>query len=117
MFFLESVKLALDTLRSHKLRSFLTLLGVIISVTTLIAVVSVIEGMNRYIGERVANLGSNSVTITRFGVITSAKAWIEAQKRRTITMDDDDWTKGNLKVAQDPAPGPGPRAAVSGADR
>ena len=53
MFFGESVRLALDTLRSHKLRSFLTLLGVIISVTTLIAVVSVIEGMNMYIEDRV----------------------------------------------------------------
>jgi len=103
MFFLESVKLALDTLRSHKLRSFLTLLGVIISVTTLIAVVSVIEGMNRYIGERVANLGSNSITITRFGVITSAKAWMEAQKRRVITMEDYEWVRANLKIGQDAA--------------
>jgi putative ABC transport system permease protein len=103
MFFLESVKLALDTLRSHKLRSFLTLLGVIISVTTLIAVVSVIEGMNRYIGERVANLGSNSITITRFGVITSAKAWMEAQKRRVITMEDYEWIRANLKVGKDAA--------------
>ncbi len=103
MFFLESVKLALDTLRSHKLRSFLTLLGVIISVTTLIAVVSVIEGMNRYIGERIANLGSNSITITRFGVITSAKAWLEAQKRRVITIEDYDWIRANLKVGQDAA--------------
>src|SRR5258706_16383567 len=103
MFFLESVKLALDTLRSPKLRSFLTLLGVIISVATLIAVVSVIEGMNRYIGERVANLGSNSITITRFGVITSAKAWLDAQKRRVITMDDYEWIRANLKVGQDAA--------------
>jgi putative ABC transport system permease protein len=117
MYFLESVKLALDTLRSHKLRSFLTLLGVIISVTTLIAVVSVIEGMNRYIGERVANLGSNSVTITRFGVITSAKAWLEAQKRRTITMEDYDWIRENLKLAQDAAAGSGTRADVRGGNQ
>src|SRR5215510_7488133 len=50
----ESIRLAIDTLRAHKLRSFLTLLGIIIAVTTLIAVVSVIEGMNRYIAERLA---------------------------------------------------------------
>ncbi len=101
MFFAESIKLALDTLNSHKLRSFLTLLGVIISVTTLIAVVSVIEGMNRYISERMANLGSNVFVITRFGIITSAKEWVEAQKRRVITMDDFEGMKGNLKLAKD----------------
>src|SRR5512140_676566 len=113
----ESIKLAFDTLRAHKLRSFLTLLGIIISVTTLIAVVSVIEGMNRYIGERVANLGSNSVTITRFGVITRAKAWIEAQKRRVITVEEYEWIRANLKVAQDAAAGSGTRADVRGGNQ
>jgi putative ABC transport system permease protein len=99
MFFLESVKLALDTLRAHKLRSFLTLLGVILSVCTLIAVVSVIEGMNFYISDRLANLGSNVYTITRFGVITSAKEWVEAQKRRRITVEDYEWMRDNMKLA------------------
>ena len=99
MFLGESIKLALDTLRAHKLRSFLTLLGIIIAVTTLIAVVSVIEGMNRYIAERVANLGSNVFVVTRFGVITSAKEWAQAQKRRRITMEDYEGLRDNLKLA------------------
>src|SRR2546425_11055043 len=101
MFFAESIKLALDTLRSHKLRSFLTLLGVIISVTTLIVVVSIIEGMNRYIGERMANLGSNVFVINRFGIITNAKEWVEAQKRRNVTMDDYEGMRANLKLAKE----------------
>ncbi len=45
----EPTLIALETLRTHKLRSFLTLLGVILSVSTLIVVVSMIEGTNRYI--------------------------------------------------------------------
>ena len=50
---------ALAALRGHKLRSALTLLGVTLSVTVLILVVSVITGANLYIENRVANLGSN----------------------------------------------------------
>ena len=117
MFLAESIKLAFDTLRSHKLRSFLTLLGIIISVMTLIAVVSVIEGMNRYISERVANMGSNAFVVTRFGVITSAKAWLEAQKRRVITVEDYEWIRDNLKLAQDAAAGSGTRADVRGGNQ
>jgi putative ABC transport system permease protein len=95
----ESIRLALDTLRAHKLRSFLTLFGIIVAVTTLIVVVSVIEGMNRYIAERVANMGSNVFYVTRFGIITSAKDWIAAQKRRRILMDDYEALRAQLKLA------------------
>jgi len=95
----ESIRLALDTLRAHKLRSFLTLFGIIIAVTTLIVVVSVIEGMNRYIAERVANMGSNVFYVTRFGIITSAKDWIAAQKRKRILMDDYAALRAQLKLA------------------
>ena len=51
--FFETLKLALDALRAHKLRSFLTLLGVILAVTTLIFVMSVIAGLNLYVGRPV----------------------------------------------------------------
>src|SRR5690349_4716427 len=98
MFFGESIRLALDTLRSHKLRSFLTLLGVIISVTTLIAVVSVIEGMNLYIEDRVANLGSNVFVVCRFCMIHNMKEWMEAQKRKRITIEDMDDLRSALKL-------------------
>ena len=48
--------IAMDALRGHKLRSFLTLLGVVIATTTLIVVMSVVNGMNVYIAEHIANL-------------------------------------------------------------
>src|SRR5512140_3023709 len=96
----ESIKLAFDTLRAHKLRSFLTLLGIIIAVTTLIAVVSVIEGMNRYIAERVANLGSNVFDVDRFGIINSDKEWVAAQKRPQIIMDDYYFMRDRMRLAK-----------------
>src|SRR3989449_8541243 len=55
----EPIGVALETLRAHKMRSFLMLLGIILSVSTLIVVIALISGVNRYIADRVANLGSN----------------------------------------------------------
>ena len=86
--FAETMKLALDSLRAHKLRSFLTLLGVILAVTTLVSVMSVIEGLNFYIADKVANLGANVVVIDRFGIITNEDQWVKAQKRPILTYAD-----------------------------
>ena len=82
---LETFRLALDALRAHKLRSFLTLLGVILAVATLVAVMSVVAGLNFYVADRVANLGANVYLVDRFGIITSQDAWIKAQKRPLVT--------------------------------
>jgi putative ABC transport system permease protein len=97
----ESIKMALDALRAHKLRSFLTLLGIIIAVTTLISVVSVIEGMNRYIADRVANMGSNVFSVDRFGIITNSKEWVQAQKRPRILMDDYRFLQERMRMASE----------------
>src|SRR5205807_7037571 len=85
----EPAMIALETLRTHKLRSFLTLLGVILSVSTLIIVVSMIEGTNRYISDKVANFGANVFQISRFPLITSFDEFLRLQKRnKNITWDD-----------------------------
>jgi putative ABC transport system permease protein len=96
--FIETVKLALDALRAHKLRSFLTLLGVILAVTTLVSVMSVIAGLNFYVADRIANLGANTYLIHRFGIITSEDEWIKAQKRPLITMDEFTRLRENMKT-------------------
>src|SRR5688500_5472289 len=54
--FTEALKLALGSILSHKLRSFLTLLGVIFGVATVIVVVSLVEGFNSYVDEKIANI-------------------------------------------------------------
>jgi len=97
--FSETLKLALSALRAHKLRSFLTLLGVILAVTTLVFVMSVIDGLNLYVADRVANLGANVFLVHRFGIITSEDAWIKAQKRPLITYEDYVRFRDNMKLA------------------
>jgi putative ABC transport system permease protein len=65
--FVETLKLALAAIWAHKLRSVLTLLGMIIGVTAVVVVVSLIQGFNTYIDEKIAGIGSKSFTIQRFG--------------------------------------------------
>src|SRR3970040_1885080 len=85
----EPVTVALETLRAHKLRSFLMLLGIILSVSTLIVVVALIEGTNRYSADRVANLGSNVFLVARFPIITQVEELVQASRRnKNITWDD-----------------------------
>ncbi len=96
---LETLRLSLDALRAHKLRSFLTLLGVILAVTTLVAVMSVVAGLNFYIADKIANLGANVYVLNRFGIITSNDAWVKAQKRPLITMEEFTNLKTGMRTA------------------
>src|SRR6187431_3239961 len=66
MDFAETLKLALSAIWAHKLRSFLTLLGMIIAVASFMVVFSLLQGFNVYIDEKIAGIGSNSFTIQRF---------------------------------------------------
>ena len=95
----ETFRLALDALRAHKLRSFLTLLGVILAVTTLVAVMSVVAGLNFYVADRVANLGANVYVVDRFGIITSEDEWVKAQKRPLLTLEEFQWLHDNMQTA------------------
>jgi putative ABC transport system permease protein len=92
---------ALAALRAHKLRSALTLLGVTLSVSVLIFVVSVISGANLYIQNRVANLGSNVFLVSRFPIITNQQDFFKAMRRnRIITWDDYEDLRDNMKLPQ-----------------
>ena len=79
----EVLSLALETLWAHKLRSFLTLLGVIFGVAAVIVVVSLIEGFNVYIDEKIANIGTNAIAIQRFSIddFASLDSFLEASRR------------------------------------
>ena len=85
-------------LRTHKLRSFLTLLGVVIATTTLIVVMSVINGMNRYIADRIANLGANVFIVHQFKWAQGYEAWLKARRRnQPIRIEDFEFLRDNLK--------------------
>src|SRR5512140_78219 len=88
----EPATIALQNLWAHKLRSFLTLLGVIIAVTALIGVVSAVNGLNSYVAERLANFGANAFYVTRYPIITNAKDFLEARRHnRKLNFDDLDY--------------------------
>ncbi|MFM7232809.1 MAG: ABC transporter permease [bacterium] len=84
----ESIGIALGGIRANKLRSFLTLLGIIIGVASVIAVVSFVEGLNRFVTQKLLNAGANVFVVDRYGFVTSQEAWEEASKRPRVTLDD-----------------------------
>src|ERR1051325_6502850 len=97
----EPTMIALDTLRAHKLRSFLTLLGVILSVATLIVVVSMVQGANTYVAEKVANFGSNVFLVMRFPLITSAEQFVKLSRtNKNITWEEYEYVRDNMTMAE-----------------
>jgi putative ABC transport system permease protein len=93
----EAFWIALDALRSHKLRSFLTLLGLVISTMTLIVVMSLVNGMNLYIAEHIANLGANVFIVHQWQWAQSDEEWLKARRRnQPIRMEDYQFLKDNV---------------------
>src|SRR5258708_7982435 len=85
--FTEAIAIAIASLRSNKLRSLLTVLGILIGVSSVIAVVAITEGLDAYIAERVLELGSQSFTVQKFpDVITSRDQFLQMQKRKDVNM-------------------------------
>src|SRR5271170_45602 len=95
----ETIWIALDTLRAHKLRTFLTLLGVILAVTTLVAVISVLNGLNVYVSDKVANLGANALVVDKIGIVTNLDQWTKARKRPPLDMTDYEALRDGMKLA------------------
>jgi putative ABC transport system permease protein len=94
----EGFWIALEALRAHKLRSFLTLLGVVIATTTLIVVMSIINGMNLYIADHIANLGANVFIVHRYQWAQGAEAWLKARRRnKPILIEEFEYLRDSLK--------------------
>jgi putative ABC transport system permease protein len=93
----EAFWLALEELRNHKLRSFLTLLGIVIATTTLIVVMSVVNGMNLYIATKIANLGTNTFVLTQFKWAQGYEAYLQALRRnRPIRLEEYEYLRDTL---------------------
>lgn len=87
--FSEAIAIALASLRANKLRSFLTVLGILIGVSSVIAVVAITEGLDHYMAKQVLELGSATFTVQKMpNIITSRDLWIEMQKRKDLTLAD-----------------------------
>ncbi|HEX9162471.1 MAG TPA: ABC transporter permease [Thermoanaerobaculia bacterium] len=85
---METIRIAATALNTHKLRSFLTLLGVIIGVMTVVSVVSIIAGLNNFVSEKLFQLNPDVYVVTQFGIITSREQFLEAVKRKPVTWED-----------------------------
>src|SRR5829696_5964381 len=103
MNFSETLKLAFSAIWAHKLRSFLTLLGMIIGVTAFMVVLSVLQGFNSYIDEKIAGIGSNSFTIQRFSFsdFKDTDTIAEAQHRnKELTFDDLEYIRNRSSLVE-----------------
>ena len=89
MSFLEAIRVALQSLWANKLRSVLTLLGIVIGVAAVIAVVTFVNGINAYVAERIFNLGADVFIMFKVSpAVTNVDHYLEGLKRKDLTMDD-----------------------------
>ena len=84
----ESVGIAFGALRANKLRSFLTLLGVIVGVSSVIAVMSLVQGLDTYVATRLTAAGSDVFSVDKIGVEFDFTKFAEKQRRRDLTVAD-----------------------------
>jgi putative ABC transport system permease protein len=101
--FWEAVKAAFRSLRGSKLRSFLTLLGIILATTTLIAVMSVISGMDVYIAENVSNMGADGYRVQRMVMLGfDPKKYVEMLRRNPLlTKEEFEFLKSRVTLTRE----------------
>jgi putative ABC transport system permease protein len=85
----EAIRIALQSLWVNKLRSVLTLLGVVIGVAAVIAVVTFVSGINDYVAQKVFNLGADVFIVFKVSpAVTNVDHYLEGEKRKDLTMED-----------------------------
>jgi putative ABC transport system permease protein len=102
--FREAALIAADSLRSSKLRSFLTLLGIILATTTLIAVMSMIHGMDVYIGNTMSSMGSDGFRVVKIAMLGNfdPKKFLQMQKRNPeLSQDEFQYLKDHATLVGD----------------
>lgn len=101
MNFLETLKLAVAAISAHKLRSFLTLLGMIIGMTAFMVVLSLLMGFRGYVDEKIAGIGSQTITVQRFNFedFKDTDTIAAAQRRnKELSFDELDFLKTNARL-------------------
>jgi putative ABC transport system permease protein len=105
--FFEAAKVAIDSLRGSKLRSFLTLLGIILSTTTLISVMSVIHGMDVVVATSASTMGTEGFRVVRFAFINNwdPKKFLEYQRKNPqLSLEEYEFLKGRTQLVKEMSP-------------
>ena len=95
----ESTGIALTALRANKLRSFLTLLGTIIGVMSVIAVLSFVEGLNQFVSQKLLNAGANAFYVDSYGFVTSQEAFDAVKDNPPVDIGDADALRAGVPSA------------------
>ena len=98
---LETLKLASSALWVNKLRTFLTLLGLVIGIASVIGIISLLEGMTTRINQLFEEQGTTTIFVTRFGIITSEEEFLRAIKRKRLSIEDAKAIKKGCPLAQE----------------
>jgi putative ABC transport system permease protein len=85
---LETLRVSLDAIWAHRLRSLLTVLGVVIGVATIITVVSAIAGLNGFVREQIFSLSPDVFIVSKFGIIHGRDEFMSAMRRRDLTVGE-----------------------------
>jgi putative ABC transport system permease protein len=115
----EAIRLAIDMILAHKLRAFFTILGTVVGVTFLIAVITLIQGVNKYVTEEFAGqvYGFNTVMLRRtpsISVSDDPKVWRSWQRRQRLTFEDAEWIAERIRTPGIVAINSGNSGRVSG---
>ena len=86
--FREVFRMAIDSIRSHKLRSFLTILGIVIGVMTVIGMVSIIQGLNKSFLSELQSAGSDMIDIQKYEPVQMGRRSEDERTRKDLTFDD-----------------------------
>ena len=100
----EGIKIAFEALRSYKLRSILTTLGIIIGVTTVITIVSLIQGLNKAFSDQISSIGTDTLYIQKFPWIMKGDEWFRYRNRKNVSIQEAEAVRESATLARAVAP-------------
>ncbi|HNW58358.1 MAG TPA: ABC transporter permease [bacterium] len=100
----EGIRIAYDALRSYKMRSILTTLGIVIGVTTVITIVALIQGLNGAFSKEISSIGTDTVYIQKFPWVMKEDDWLKYRNRPNLTLEESDQIRAASRLAIAVAP-------------
>jgi putative ABC transport system permease protein len=98
--FWDALATAWSSLRAHRLRSALTVLGTVVGVLAVVSVVAITQGLNRYVSQELLSTGSHVFSLSQLGMITSREDFFAALKRKPLRLDDADYLEERMTTAE-----------------